>query len=43
METLKDEMTQLFSTFLPGQVGSRFSRLIALEQEQPSARKAPSG
>lgn len=34
METLKDEMTELFLTFLPGQVGSRFSRLIALEQER---------
>jgi hypothetical protein len=34
METLADEMTELFLTFLPGQVGSRFSRLIALEQER---------
>src|SRR5882724_391087 len=34
METLKDEMTELFLTFLPGQVGSRFSRLIVLKQER---------
>jgi hypothetical protein len=34
METLRDEMTELFLTFLPGEVGSRFSTLLALEQKR---------
>ena len=34
METLRDEMTELFSIFLAGEVGARFSKLLALKQNR---------